>query len=206
MDGTFSFSDMESKMELPEPVDEEVIEILEKPLFGTTTSYYYPGESSQLLEAIPGSIITNVFTPYDTKMQDSLTRLLNYVNGSPGASSESYASMHESVTDAVFFLNLGNFSAGGTIDGGSAQNPSGITDEEKGKVNQLIQQLGDLGYLQLYCTHINTPALGEDGRNNAIHGMEETGPIAIRILDDQHDANGGHFVLGIYTACCLPCF
>ncbi len=200
VDGTFSFSDMESKMELPEPVDEEVIEILEKPLFGTTTSYYYPGESSQLLEAIPGSIITNVFTPYDTKMQDSLTRLLNYVNGSPGASSESYASMHESVTDAVFFLNLGNFSAGGTIDGGSAQNPSGITDEEKGKVNQLIQQLGDLGYLQLYCTHINTPALGEDGRNNAIHGMEETGPIAIRILDDQHDANGGHFVLGIYTA------
>ena len=200
VDGVFSFSDMESKMELPEPVDEEVIEILEKPLFGTTTSYYYPGESSQLLEAIPGSIITNVFTPYDTKMQDSLTRLLNYVNGSPGASSESYASMHESVTDAVFFLNLGNFSAGGTIDGGSAQNPSGITDEEKGKVNQLIQQLGDLGYLQLYCTHINTPALGEDGRNNAIHGMEETGPIAIRILDDQHDANGGHFVLGIYTA------
>ena len=198
--GIFTFGEMESKMQLPEAVDEDTIKLLEKPLFGTSTYYYYAGESSQFLGANPGSTLTNVFIPFGTSMPTVLTNLMNYVNGYPSAEGEGYASLDESVTDAVFFLNLGNFTAGGTIDGGSTQNPNGITDEEKGKVNQLIQQLGALGFLQLYCTHISTPALGEDGRNNARPGMEETGPIAIRLLDNQHDDNGGYFVLGIYTA------
>lgn len=187
-----SGSQLNSFMQLPDPIDIASVPFLKESLdtkqaiIGTAyTEYLSNGSRDENLAGQSLNIIYSGINPQS---------LVNYIsNGSGGGFDVEFIpeTFPDGTTSHPFFVHLGTFCA---IDGSG----NAYADEEHAKLNQFINQFGNLGKLQLKCAHFSSP-LGDTGKGeNADYSK-----VAIRLLEEVHEeregSTDGYLVFGVFT-------